>query len=346
MASIKKRGPYQYQALIRRKGYPHQNRTFETKREAQAWAAVVESEMVRGVFISRTSLDKITFGQAIQKYAKEVTTNKRGEMNELRRIKVLLKHPLALRSLASLSVRDFCIYRDERAQTVSPSTIQKDLALISHLFNIARKEWELPIHNFINDISKPKIPEGRNRRLLPEEEVYIIQACEDSKAEAMTTITKLAIETAMRRGEILTLQWMHVDLAKQTVFLPSTKNGTARKVPLSKKGVSLLASWPKSIDGRVFHQYSNVSSFQQPWSRVMKRAKKAYLADCLENKMVPSPTFLVDFKFHDIRHEATTRLAEKLPNILELASVTGHKTIQMLRRYYHPRAEETALKLG
>ncbi len=346
MASIIKRGPYQYQAVIRRKGYPTQIKTFETEREATDWASVIESEMVRGVFIPRAALEKMTFGQALIKYSQEVTPKKRGNVNEINRINVLLKHPLALRSLASLSTKDFCAYRDERARTVCASTIQKDLALISHLLNIARKEWELPIQNFIKDVSKPKVDDSRSRRLMPEEEVYIMKACEASKAEAMPTITKLALETAMRRSEILKLQWMNVDLVRRTVLLPKTKNGSSRKVPLSSRAIAALAAWPKSIDGRVFHQYSNMDSFQHPWNRVMKRAKKAYLDDCLENKIDPSPTFLVDFRFHDLRHEATSRLAEKLPNILELASVTGHKSIQILRRYYHPHAEETALKLG
>ena len=346
MASITERGPYQIQAVVRRKGYPTQIKTFETRREASDWASVIESEMVRGVFIPRTALEKMTFGQALIKYRNEITIKKRGEVNETNRINILLKHPLALRSLASLSTRDFCAYRDERALTVCASTIHKDLALISHLFNIARKEWELPIQNFIKDVSKPKVDNERCRRLMPEEEVYIMKACEESKAEAITTITKLAIETAMRRGEILTLLWMNVDLTRRTVLLPKTKNGASRKVPLSTRAIAALASWPKSIDGRVFHQYSNVDSFQHPWSHVMKRAKKAYQEDCLEKNIDPSPTFLADFRFHDLRHEATSRLAEKLPNILELASVTGHKSIQMLRHYYHPHAEETALKLG
>ncbi len=113
--------------------------------------------MVRGVFIPRTALEKMTFGQALIKYRNEITIKKRGEVNETNRINILLKHPLALRSLASLSTRDFCAYRDERALTVCASTIHKDLALISHLFNIARKEWELPIQNFIKDVSKPKV---------------------------------------------------------------------------------------------------------------------------------------------------------------------------------------------
>jgi len=302
--------------------------------------------MVRGAFISHAAAEKITFGQVLEKYSKEVTSKKRGEVSENRRIKVLLKHPLALRPLTSLSTKDFCSYRDERAKTVSSSTIQKELALMSHLFNVARKEWELPIQNLINDVTKPKLPEGRSRLLLPQEEVHILKACDESKAEAIKSIVGLAIETAMRRSELLTMQWQHVDLERRTVFLPKTKNGKSRTVPLSSRALAILQSRPRGIDGRVFPQYSNVDSFQHPWSQVMKRAKAAYLEDCNINGIVPSPTFLENLRFHDLRHEATTRPAEKLPNILELAAVTGHKTIQMLSRYYHPRPEDIALKLG
>ena len=102
MPSITERGPYQIQAVVRRKGYPTQIKTFETRREASDWASVIESEMVRGVFIPRTALEKMTFGQALIKYRNEITIKKRGEVNETNRINILLKHPLALRSLASL----------------------------------------------------------------------------------------------------------------------------------------------------------------------------------------------------------------------------------------------------
>ena len=346
MATIINRGAYQFQATIRRKGYPTQSKTFETRRDAESWATVVESEMVRGTFIPRGEAERTTLGAALERYRSEITPDKKGHSQEERRIKAWLSDPLAKRSLASLTSTDFATFRDERKKTASPSTVIKDLALISHLYTIAIKEWRFPLQNPIQNIRKPKLPGGRNRRLTPEEEIYLLRACRESKAPALETIVRLAIETAMRRGEILGMQWRHVDLSKQTVFLEDTKNGDSRSVLLSSRAVQVLRAWPRSFDGRVFPQYSHVDSFKKGWGHALASAKKTYQQDCLAQGVLPDSTFLVDLRFHDLRHEATSRLAEKLPNVLELAAVTGHKDLRMLKRYYHPKAEDLAKKLG
>lgn len=141
MASIINRGSYQFQAIVRRKGHPTQTKAFESKKEAEAWATVIESEMVRGVFISRTKAERTTLAAALERYLIEVTPSKKGHAQEERRIKAWLEHPLARRSLASLTSTDFAKYRDERLKSVSTSTVTKELALISNLFTIAIKEW-------------------------------------------------------------------------------------------------------------------------------------------------------------------------------------------------------------
>ena len=346
MATITNRGQYQFQAKIRRKGYPIQIKTFTAKREAEAWARSIESEMDQGVFIPRAEAERTTLGAALERYLNEVTPLKKGCEQEERRIRAWLKHPLAKRSLASLTSTDFAKYRDDRLKSVSAASATRELALISHLFTIAIKEWQLPLQNIIQNIRKPKQEKGRERRLSPEEEAYLLQACQQSKASAIETIVRLAIETAMRRGEILGLRWQHIDLKKQTIFLPDTKNGDSRTVPLSSRAVGALHAWPRSLDGRVFPQYHHQDSLKKAWGNAIKAAKNAYFAACTEHKTHPDPSFLCDLRFHDLRHEATSRIAEKLPNVLELAAVTGHKNLQMLKRYYHPKAEELARKLG
>jgi integrase len=137
----------------------------------------------------------------------------------------------------------------------------------------------------------------------------------------------LAIETAMRLGELLALEWKHVDLERRVAFLPHTKNGHSRSVPLSPIAVELLASWPRSLTGRVFPQWSRPDSVETVWRRAVQRAG------------------LEDLHFHDLRHEATSRLFERGLNVMEVAAITGHKTLQMLRRYTHLRAENLAERL-
>ena len=130
----------------------------------------------------------------------------------------------------------------------------------------------------------------------------------------------------MRRGELLAMKWENVNLETQTVILPITKNGTARTVPLSKTAVATLRKLQRGTTDAVFP--ISFMTMNNCFVHACNRAE------------------IVDLRFHDLRHTATTRLAEKLPNVIELAAVTGHQTIQMLKRYYHPKAEALAQKLG
>ena len=165
MATISKRGEYQFQAQVRTKGFPSQTKTFETRKEAKAWVAVIESEQARGVFHDRRLIEKTSLSDALERYLQEVTPRKRGKVAETGLIKRWQCHPLALRSLASLQGVDFSNYRDQRLQTVGANTVRVELALISHLFTVAAQDWSMPLNNPIKGISKPKLPPPRDRRL-------------------------------------------------------------------------------------------------------------------------------------------------------------------------------------
>ena len=142
----------------------------------------------------------------------------------------------------------------------------------------------------------------------------------------MLPLVKLALETAMRRSELLGLRWEHIDLGRRTIFLQLTKNGTSRTVPLSTHAIQILTQMPRNLDGVVFPVTPEVVS--QAFNRARKQAG------------------IKDIRFHDLRHMAITRLAEKLPNLIELSAVSGHKSLAMLKRYYHPNPEQLAEKLG
>jgi integrase len=138
--------------------------------------------------------------------------------------------------------------------------------------------------------------------------------------------TILSLETEMRRGELLQLRWSNIDLEARTARLPLTKNGSARTVPLSTKAAGMLMDLPRSIDGRVIPVKGNT---------LHAALKKA----CVR-------AGIMDFHWHDLRHTAITRLAEKLPNLIELAAVSGHRRLAMLKRYYHPSAADLARKIA
>jgi integrase len=230
-------------------------------------------------------------------------------------------------------------WRDKRLKKVSGSTTNRDLNLISHVINVARKEWGIHIENPISMIRRPPENRARNRRLGAGEEEKLLAELELSARSDKGTFEEggsrnpwirplviLALETAMRRSELLALRWQDVFLPDRYVRLHDSKNGDSRDVPLSTRAHSILEGLPRHISGRVFPVTSD--AVKKAFTRAVVRAG------------------LGDFHFHDLRHEATSRIAEKLDNVLELSAVTGHKTLTMLQRYYHPRAKDLARKLG
>ena len=337
MAAIYKRGPGHWQVLVRRKGYPTQSKSFKRRLDADAWAREVEAEMDRGVFASRKEAENTTLSDALDRYEREVTIHKKG-FQEKALIKKWKSHPLAIRSLLSIQGKDIAAYRDARLKEVSPNAVRLELAVISHLFTIAVKEWGMAgLVNPVSQIRKPKLPQGRDRRLLPGEMDRILSA---SDSPVLSDLVRFAVETAMRRGELAGMTWDRVDLRKRTVTLPETKNGEKRVVPLSTEAVRVLSGLARRIDGEVWGM--EPASITQAFLRALSRARKAYEKECEEKKEKPDPAYLVDLTFHDLRHEATSRFFEKGLNPMQVAAITGHKTLQMLKRYTHLKAEDLA----
>ncbi|ENO87846.1 MULTISPECIES: site-specific integrase [Thauera] len=284
--------------------------------------------MDKGTHQNRASVERTTLADVLLRYAEEVTPCKKGAKDEAIRLNALRANKLAKHSLANLSAAAVAKFRDERLKTVSAGTVLRDLALISSVLNHARREWGLPVENAVQAIRKPRQPQGRERVLSHDEEASLLTASAPvgRRSPWLQPIIILALETAMRRGELLALRWEHVSLDKRTALLPDTKNGTRRLVPLSPRAIDTLKHMARSIDGRVF-------PISEP-------------ALHLRFKLACERAGIGGLHFHDLRHTATTRLAEKLTNLAELSAVTGHKSLQMLKRYYHPNAEALAEKLA
>ena len=352
MATIRRKGDMQWHCQIRKKGFPSQTRTFNTRAEAEAWAKLTEAEMIRGVFVSRAEAEATTLADALDRYKREFTIHKKSAFSEGKKIDAWKRHKLASRFLASLRPTDFAAYRDERLDAgKKASTVRLELAVISHLFTVAAKEWGMPLQNPVQNIRKPRLDNARDRRLSEEEERYLLAAIDNPGSGAgirrnvwVGPMVRLALETSMRRGELLSLEWKRIDLERCFAVLPDTKNGEGRAVPLSSRAVAILNGIPRSIGGKVFPTTAN--AFRISFDRALKRAKKNYIEDCKNADKEPEKVFLEDLHFHDTRHEATSRLFEKGLNQIEAASVTGHKTLQMLKRYTHLNAEKLAKKLG
>lgn len=339
-----------WQVKIRRDGYPPQSKTFKSKREADDWALDQERDMSHGSWRDRSSADSTTFYKLLERYNKDVTPTKRGADTEKVRIGTLQRDDLAKYKLSALSPMVLADWRDRRlAAGCAGSTVNRELNVISAVFNYARKELMIAVENPVAGIRRPPTEQGRERRLEDDEETRLLAALEEHSGEQkradgkkyrvgtknrfIKPVVRFAIETAMRRGEILALAWENVDLQKRTAYLPRTKNGDSRTVPLSSRAIAVLEELKTERDGvkplcvgRVFPVTEN--ALKLSFRRAAVRAG------------------ITNLHFHDLRHEATSRLAELLPNLIELAAVTGHKDLRMLKRYYHPRAEDLARKLG
>jgi integrase len=327
MASFRKRAG-KWQVRITVKGFPETTKSFSTKAEAQQWAREIESTMYKGEFQHQAEQNHILFGDVLKQYLVEVTPSKRSRQRETEWIGFVQRFKLVSYSMDKLTPAAIAEYRDERLKTISAGTFLREISILSSVINHARKEWGVTIQNPCDRIRKPAIPIGRSRLLSKEEEALLIHELQPIKRRSavMVPLVLFALETAMRRGEILSLLWENISLTNQTATLPLTKNGTKRIVPLSLKAVHILKQLNPKPEGVVFPiSYMSLSNC---FTDACKRAE------------------IKDLHFHDLRHTATTKLAEKLPNVIELASVTGHQTIQMLKRYYHPNAQLLAKKLG
>lgn len=341
MASIRERDSGYFQAKIRRKGWPAQSKTFRTKTAAETWARSVESEMDKGVFVSRAAAERTTIKDLAKKYRDDFAPHHyRGTAW---RIKLdHLEAQLGGFSIAALTPDVVTGYRDARlkdpdprckdartAPRVSGSTVKTELDLLSKMLSVAETEFgiSLPFGNVVRSIRKPKAGPSRERRLSAEEWQRLETECKASRNPLLHPALILSVETAMRQGELLKVQREHYKKANRYILLPQTKNGESRAVPLSTRAIEILDSLPTHASGRM------VPMDKQTLYSVFKAAVNR--------------AGIENFTWHDIRHEALSRLAEtgKL-SLLELASVSGHKTLQMLKKYTHMHAEQLAHKLG
>lgn len=329
MASIRQRQG-KWQARVSRQGFPPETKTFATKAEAEVWARSVEAGIDKGTHQSRNSLEAVTVAEVLHKYGEEVSPLKKGAKAEAIRLAAVARSKLGKYSLANLTPAVMAQWRDERLKRVKAGTVIRDLAVLSSIFNHCRREWGYPFLNPVEQIRKPQMPSGRDRVLSPaEEEALLNEALPVGRRSPwLHPLIVLALETGMRRGELLSLKWENINPAKRTALLPDTKNGSKRMVQLSTKALDTLKRLRSlsSHDDVIFP--ISVPALHLRWKAACKRAG------------------IKDLHFHDLRHTAITRMADKLPNVIELSAVTGHKNLQMLKRYYHPSAEALAIKLS
>lgn len=327
MATIRKRGE-RWQVQVRRKGQPAASRSFLQKSDALLWARFMEAEADRRILpVDPKRLKRTTFSELLVRYRNQVAPGKRAGYNEVIFLNALLRHPIARRRLNELGPETFSDYRDTRLLHVKPASVLRELATIQHVLEVARRDWGVPLlSNPVANIRKPRPGKARDRRLSPEEAEALRHALARTRNRVLGPLFRFAVETGMRRGELLRMEWRHLDRARRTLLIPISKNGHARCIPLSSTALDILHEVEGLDRERVFPTTAN--AVRLAWTRLCRRAG------------------IADLHFHDLRHEAISRFFELGLNTPEVALISGHRDPRMLFRYTHLRAEDVAKKLG
>lgn len=325
MATITKRGKGWF-VQVRRKGYPGRFQTFRNKADAVKWAAEQEALVLSGRVPDTAKTDRtITLGSIVDRYLETVTPAKRSSETERYRLKKLRRDPICETPLCQLSTARIAEYRDRRAQTIGAGTICRELGLLNHMLDLARREWGIALPaNPVSDVRKPRLNNARNRRLNDDEWLVLRVALQQSRNEWILPVAELAVHTGLRRGEILDLRWSRLDLEARTAFIPKTKTDKPRTIPLTPAAMRVLAGLRRKGDV-VFPTSAN--AIKLAWARATKRVG------------------IDDLHFHDLRHEAVSRFFELGLSMPEVAVISGHRDPRMLFRYTHLEVQKLSEKL-
>ena len=330
MASIRRRHG-NWQAQVRRSGSRALSKTFPTKREAEAWARQAETDAdskLSGSSSEKTILHTPPLGELLERYRTEVTPRKRGASVEEYRIRKLQRHPISNKPADKIGPSDVANYRDERLRSVSGETVRQDLVLISQVFEVARREWQISVpNNPVAEVRKPPAAKPRTRRVSEEEARRLLDLASRTRNPLVTEVIKFALATGMRRGEILRVRWVHIDWGSCTLEIPESKNGHARVIPLSYAALELLKRVRSAEPDRELVFPISANAFKLAWQRLREKSG------------------ITNIRFHDFRHEAVSRFFEAGLSLPEVALISGHRDARQLMRYTHLKAARIAKKL-
>ena len=321
MATFRKRNG-KWQVRIQRASGPSQARTFFTMSDAKLWARKVERDYDLGITEVRLAL--ITLGDAFKRYLIEVNPRKKRPGIERYRIQAWLLHPLSHRILHNLKIQHLSAWRDEQInQGYSANTIRLHLAVLSHLYTVAQNEWGYEgLKNPVPHLYKPKLPRVRETRMSDNDIDLLIS---NTQSPYLPSLIRLALLTAMRRSELIKLTWQEIDSDKHLIHVKETKNGANRQIPISNNIQTVL---------------DNIDGDQGPLFPIKEHAVSVAFRRAVKR------SGLENMSFHTLRHEGITRFFEMGLTIPEAASISGHKSWAMLRRYTHLQSKTLIDKLN
>ena len=325
MATIRLRG-LKWQVQVRRAGSRPISKSFHLRKDACAWARQIEAQADRvGLSADPRQLKSITLGDLIRRYQREITSHKRGARVENAVLSKMLTDSMCSQPLSEVSSATFARYRDHRLKTITPGTLKRQLNPVRNMFEVARTQWGLPIaENPIAKLGFKGKDRRRDRRLTPGEFSRLIKAAAAYRNPIVKHIILFALATGMRRGEILRMEWKHLDSARRLLKIPVAKNGYSRTIPLSRDALRALPKQKPS--GPCIFSFRG-DALHLAFDRITRRAK------------------IPDLRFHDLRHEAISRFFEAGLTVPEVAAISGHRDLTMLFRYAHAQNQSIFGKL-
>jgi integrase len=339
VASIRQRDG-KFQVRIIRKGHRALSKTFTNRGDAVKWARATEVEIERGVI--QTGTRSVTLSEAIERYRRERTPHKKSARSERYLLAAWARSSLAGSPLNRIRPAQIAEWRDVRtAAGTSAQTVRNHLTALSSVFQVAITEWgHDDLSNPVRRIRRPPPPRARTRRVTSDE-IEAIKAHTESKD--LPDLIDLAVETAMRLGEAVSVTVGSVDLKNRTLTLSDTKNGQSRIVPLSRRATTILEARIASASPHVSKLFPiTAQAATVAFRRAVLRAVRAHRRELSTS---PQETYLNDLRFHDLRREATSRLFERGLSVMEVSSITGHRVLEMLRRYTALQVKDIATKL-
>ena len=291
------------------------------KRLAAAILAKVRTQIVEGKFFDKVEEQTHTFGDMMARYLTERSSVKAPKSHV--RDCSALKHLLPVfgeKSLADVTPKGLVAYRNQRrTEGAATATINKELQVVRHAFNVAMREWEWCQTNPMHRVSLEPAHNTVDRWLREDEEVRLFNAAPLWLQEIIT----FALNTGMRQGEILALQWHDIDFCRGTLVVMTSKNRERRTIPLNHVVYDLLSRKRAAgkKDGPVFVTGQG------------NDLKERYLVRTFTK--VRNQAGLTDFRFHDLRHTFASRLVQKGIDLYRVQLLLGHKTGTMTQRYAH-----------
>jgi integrase len=318
MGNIRKRGN-SWTAQVRIAGWRSFTKTFKKKTDAIAWSVHLENKLRNAPVPTIIADSKVTLSDLVIRYAEEIAPSHKSSVPETYRLRAIARSWIGELDIRYLNKQQFSQYQKDRLEKVSVASVHAELSLIKRVLDTAIKQWGYGIvENVIKTMKYSKGNVSRTRRLETDEKESILTVARLQRNDYICSVIEFAIETGMRRSEILKLKWCDINFHTGFASLFDTKNGEDRKVPLTLKCVQLLNQLPRSHE-HVFPL--SATCLNQAWQRAVKKAG------------------IKDLRFHDLRHEAVSRFFEMGMNIAEVALISGHKDVTQLFRYTHLNPE-------